>query len=240
MSTARSCHCAAMAVLLLLVGAPASAQEFIDDFNDNHIDPDVWSLTNYGSGTQLSEQNQRLEFHFPSNASGTEFGARLISRFELRGDFDIQVDFQLLDWPDYNGVRLAIGLTDSYFDDYGMERSSLSASEPLGAHEVYVADFGPFVLVPTSDFSGSLRLVRSGSTQTGYYASAGGWTSVLTDYAPSEDMAIQLHAWSHDYAFSNWTVRAALDDFIVVSGTLIWPTTAAQTSSWSQIKSLYP
>ncbi len=227
------------ATLLILAGAPAHAQVFVDNFNDNHIATDVWTVELYGYGAQLHEQNQRLEFFMPANASGGEFGARLISRFELRGDFDIRVNFDLLTWPLYNGVRVAIGLTDANFDDYGMERSSLSAIEPLGAHEVYVADFGPFVLVPTSDLSGSLRLVRSGSTQTGYFGSAGTWTPVLTDWAPSGDIAIQLHAWSHDYAFRDWTVRAALDNFTVIAGELIWPTTPVERASWGAIKSLY-
>jgi hypothetical protein len=152
----------------------------------------------------------------PSNSSGTEFGSRLVSLFLLRGDFDIQVDFSLLQWPYYNGVRTAIGLTHSPSDDYGVERSSLSASEPLGAQEVYVADFGPFVLVPTQDFTGKLRLVRSGDTQTGYYYNAGEWIPILTD------IAIQLHAWSHDYAFQHHDVRAAFDNFTVMTGQVVW------------------
>lgn len=207
---------------MLLCGAQAGAQVFVDDFNDSHIDPDIWAVDLYGSGAQIAEVNQELQFTMPSNASGTEFGSRLVSRFLLRGDFDIQVNFGLLQWPYFNGVRTAIGLTDSLYDDYGVERSSLSASEPLGAQEVYVADFGPFVLVPTQDFTGKLRLVRSGHSQTGYYYDAGAWIPILTDSAPTSDIAIQLHAWSHDYAFQHHDVRAAFDDFTVTTGQIIW------------------
>jgi hypothetical protein len=57
----------------------------------------------------------------PAAAAGDEFGARLVSVFQLHGDFDIQVDFSLPQWPDYNGMRVAIGLTDSPFDDYGIK-----------------------------------------------------------------------------------------------------------------------
>jgi len=120
-------------------------------------------------------------------------------------------------------VRTAIALTDSYFDDYGVQRSSLSASEPLGAQEVYIADFGPFVLVPTQDFTGKLRLTRSGDTQTGYYYDAGAWVPILTDSAPTSDIAIQLHAWSHDYAFQHHDVRATFDNFTVMTGHVVWP-----------------
>lgn len=225
--------------LFAYVPTPARAQEFVDDFDDNHIDPDTWSVVLYGSGAQVAEQNQELEFFMPSSASGSEFGVRLVSVFELRGDFDIQVDFRLLEWPDYNGVRTAIGLTHNLYDDYGMQRSSLSASEPLGAQEVYAADFGPFVLIPTTDSTGKLRLVRSGATQTGYYYSSGTWIPVLTDDAPAGDTTIQLHAWSHDWAFEEVDVRAAFDNFTVVSGQLVWPPTPTKDSTWGSIKETF-
>jgi hypothetical protein len=207
---------------MLLCGAQAGTQVFVEDFNDDHVDPDHWAVDLYGSGAQMAEVNHELEFTMPSSSSGSEFGARLVSRFLLRGDFDIKVDFNLLRWPYYNGVRTAIGLTDSLYDDYGVQRSSLSARESLGAQEVYIADFGPFVLVPTQTFIGKLRLVRSGATQTGYYSNAGQWIPILTDSAPTADIAIQLHAWSHDYAFEQQEVRAAFDNFTVTKGQVVW------------------
>lgn len=222
-SASKRCSSIVLALCsMLLCGAQSRAQVFVEDFNDDHIDPDNWAVVLYGSGAQIAEVNQELQFTMPSNSSGTEFGSRLVSLFLLRGDFDIRVDFSLLRWPYYNGVRTAIGLTDNLYDDYGVERSSLSASEPLGAHEVYVADFGPFVLVPTQAFTGKLRLVRSGGTQTGYYYSAGEWIPILTDSAPTSDIAIQLHAWSHDYAFQHNDVRAAFDNFTVMTGQVVW------------------
>jgi hypothetical protein len=212
---------------------------FVDDFDDDSIDPDRWSVVVYGASTEVVEQNQQLEFFLPASSSGSEFGARLISGFQLRGDFDIRVEFRLLQWPADNGVRIAVALTDDWFDDYGMERSSLSAREQLGAQEVYIADFGPFVLVPTDDVTGKLRLVRSGVTQTGYYWHDGEWIPVLTDAAPGGDISIQLHAWSHDYAFTGSDVRAAFDDFTVMTGELIWPGTPVEETSWGAIKALY-
>lgn len=228
--------CLVMTSLLL---TPAGAEVFVDDFDDNSIAAENWAVVVYGSGAQIAEQNQRLEFFMPGSASGTEFGTRLVSQFEMRGDFDIRVDYQLLQWPWYNGVRIAIAMTDNLYDNYGMERSSLSAIEPLGEHEVYIADFGPFVLVPTEDLSGTLRLVRSGATQTGYFLQAGEWIAVQTDTAPTRDITIQLHAWSHNYAFRDWDVRAAFDNFTVMTGELHWPETPARETSWGAVKRLY-
>ena len=84
MSTSLSFSRAALALALLPLlpyMMPARAQVFVDDFNDNYIDPDVWSVAPYGSGAQVAEQNQELEFFMPSSASGTEFGARSKSRY---------------------------------------------------------------------------------------------------------------------------------------------------------------
>lgn len=217
---------------------PAGAQVFVDDFNDNSIAAENWEVVSYGSGAEIAEQNQQLEFFMPASASGYEFGTRLVSLFQLRGDFDIRVDFRLLQWPRYNGVRIAVAMTDNLYDNYGMERSSLSAIEPLGAQEVYIADFGPFVLVQTEDMTGTLRLVRSGSTQTGYFLQDGQWIPVQTDWAPTRDITIQLHAWSHDYAFRDWDVGAAFDDFTVMTGDLHWPEIPVLQTSWGAVKRL--
>jgi len=103
MEFAGSVRCPSLVLALgstLLCGAQAGAQVLVDDFNDDHIDPDVWTVVLYGSGAQVAEVNQELEFSMPADSSGTEFGSRLVSRFLLRGDFDIQVDFSLLQWPD--------------------------------------------------------------------------------------------------------------------------------------------
>jgi hypothetical protein len=49
----------------------------------------------------------------------------------------------------------------------------------------------------------------------------------------------QLHAWSHDYAFQHHDVRAAFDNFTVVTGQLVWPGTPARVTTWGAIKELY-
>lgn len=213
----------------------AGAEVFVEDFDDDTIDPNLWWVDLYGAGVQLTEVNHQLEFGFAADAHGSEYGARLLSLFQLRGDFDVQVDYSLPQWPNGNGVRMAIGLTDAYYDDYGVERSSLP---DLGISEAYVADFGPFIIIPTDDFTGKLRLVRSGATQTGYYWAAG-WIPILTDSAPTGDTTIQLHAWSHDYAFGDRSVIGALDNFAVVSGEVIGLPVPTRTTTWGSVRGLY-
>jgi len=228
----------ALGVMLVLV-APSGAQVLLEDFDDNSIDDAWWSVDLYGSGPQLAEVNQQLEIALPGTSSGADFGARLVSEFVLRGDFDLQVDFRLLDWPFSNGVRLALAIVG----EYGLERTSFGsqADYPSWPREVYLTDFADGVhgITATEDVTGTLRLVRTGATQTGYHASAGQWVAIHTGPAPSGDVAIQVHAWSHDYAFRDWNVLAAVDNLAVTSGEVIWPYIAVRTGTWGAIKAVF-
>lgn len=89
---------------------------------------------------------------------------------QLSGDFDMQVDFDLLTWTPGNGVRVGLGTPLAT-----MERTSFNAGDGFGTQEVYVVDLrgggGNLVITPGSigDTPGKLRLGRTGNTVTGYY-----------------------------------------------------------------------
>jgi len=206
------------------------AGKVFDDFNDNTINSNLWSAGQWG-GPTVDEINQRLEIFFPWDSAGEGFGADYWSKCLLRGDFDIQVDFSLLDWPSVdqlgtgNGVRIGLGVGEGV-----VERASwgnLSADFPDYPREVYVFDSttgGVEGITPTGDMSGKLRLVRSGDTLTGYYFSSGSWVTVASEYVTTEDVGFGINAWSHDHAFMDNDVLLAFDNFIVNSGRLIaWP-----------------
>lgn len=225
--------------LVPFLGTQATAQVLLEDFNDNSIDPTVWIVEQFGSGPQLAETNQRLEILFPAASSGIAFGASLVSRFLLRGDFDVQADFHLVKWPFSNGVRLALATEG----EYGMERTSFGSQldYPSWPREVYLTDFpdGVHNITATGDMAGALRLVRTGATQTGYCYGSGQWVAIHTGPATTGDVAIQVHAWSHDYAFMDWEVLPTCDNLAVTSGTLVWPPSLAEGATWGSIKALY-
>jgi len=149
----------------------------------------------------------------------------------LRGDFDIQVDFSLLDWPSVeqlgtgNGVRmgLAVGEGENWWSVQREGYGSLTFDFPGYPREVYACDFAGSVqgITPTDDMSGKLRLVRSGNTLTGYYFSLGSWVIVASGWVTTGDVSFTPTAWSHDYAFMDNNVLLAFDNFIVNSGLLI-------------------
>jgi hypothetical protein len=225
-----------------MIGTQARAGVFLEDFNDNNIDPTLWTTDVWGSGPQLAETNQELEIVIPGASSGVDLGCKLASTFLLRGDFDIQVDFRLLMWPFANGVRMGLGMDEEVFPLHpGVERISFGQSDyPGSPREAYLTDFpdGVHGITATDDVTGTLRLVRYGDTQTGYYYSAGGWMVIHSGPATTTDVAVKVAAWT-GYQFMQWDVFAAFDNFVVNSGELVWPSTPARIMTWGSLKALY-
>jgi hypothetical protein len=191
-----------------------------DNFNDNSLNPSRWNATASGVGPSISESNQRLEITIPSFSSGNAFGANAGSIFKMRGDFDVQADYNLLDWPLVNGVRVGMG------GPYVIERDSFSAGDgsPPTPSEIYLSDFGiPSGIVATTDSTGKLRLVRVGSLWSTYYYSGGTWVIDRQSTGTTDDATISLAAWSHNYCFGRKNVRVGFDNFIVNSGQVVWP-----------------
>jgi hypothetical protein len=142
------------------------------------------------------------------------------------GDFDVQVDYELLAWPFSNGVRIAL----SILPGAGMmERVSFGGEDadfPGWPREVYLTSLGDGVqgITATADLSGKLRLVRAGSTVTGYCFSGGAWVPLHTFGSASTGYeTLLLHAWSHDYCFGDQTVKVAFDNLIINQGQLWCP-----------------
>jgi len=228
--------------VVFLPGTQVTAEVFRETFDDNQIDPAIWTMHVYGTGPQISPVNQQLEISIPGSSSGRDFGAKLSSNFRLRGDFDIQVDFRLLVWPYGNGVRTALGRDSGFLYPPGLERISFGQNDYPGApRESYLTDFdgGVCGITETSDITGTLRLVRTGSSQTGYYYHPSGqWVAVCTDSAPTDDMTIQLSAFTA-YQFMGWDVLMAFDNFVVNSGELVDFPVPTLVTSWGAVKALY-
>lgn len=230
-----------MACSILLLATQASAEVFREDFNDNQVDPALWTVQIYGSGPVLAETNQELEIFFPSNSSGGDFGFILRSTWLLRGDFDVQVDFRLLTWPYRNGIRMAMGIYGSGLYAYpGVERISFGQNDYMEGWEVYLTDFADGVhgITQTDHMTGTLRLVRTGALQTGYYSSAGQWVPIHTGPAPTGDVSFKVSAFSA-YQFTHQNVLAAWDNIVVNSGQILDLPVPTQSTTWGSVKALY-
>ncbi len=173
-----------------------------------------------GTGPSIRVTNQRLEITIPSYSAGNGYGARVNSIFKMRGDFDVQADYILLDWPSVNGVRIGMG------GPYVIERDSFSAGDgsPPTPSEVYLTDFGiPSGIVATTDITGKLRVARVGSLWSTYYYSDGMWVIDRQSSGTTDDVTIFLASWSDDYRFGRKNVRVGFDNFILNSGQVVWP-----------------
>jgi hypothetical protein len=210
------------------ITAVNSTDYFSDNFNDNFLDKSHWQLNYMGNGPMVNETNQRLEIFIPANSfdqaiNSSQILGSITSACNLRGDFDFQVDYELLEWPPSNGVHILLDahrLTAGPHSHDNVVRASL----PNMLNDVYFTDFGDDVyqINATSDKAGKLRIVRSDSTITGYYYSnSGRWTPIHTaqEEFPT-DINIKLGEWTERNIFANRQAKIAFDNFILNHGQL--------------------
>lgn len=184
-----------------------------DDFGDGAIDREVWQDTVIGIGSSVSEANGRLEVELRPEATGgpPEFAAQVVLGCKLPGDFDVRVDFELLDWPAENGVTVHLAAI--------WERTAVDIARQSHAWgENYGTWFtqGTGTARPTTHLRGALRIRRQDWYASTYYRNAGRWErigSFFTGGAPR----ILLKASSTDGWFADKTVRVAFDNFTLTA-----------------------
>src|SRR6267378_5734373 len=215
-----------------------------DNFNSS-----LWVATQAGFGPSVIAANQTVKVSFPTNSANDPslgiFGAGLSSRCTVNGDFDVQIGFRLVNWTFSNGVRVGLASTPGAFfasafsntnPPFAVER--ISFGNPINdfpglPREAYLTHFLDAVqgVTPTSDLSGSLRLTRTSGLETGYYMSSGNWITIHTGPSITQEIHLNIVAWSHDYAFEHTFVKVAFDDFTLNRGTTTCPTIALNPSS---------
>jgi outer membrane protein assembly factor BamB len=209
------------------IGASPGSPTPYDDFDDNACDDTLWNVIESG-GPYVTETNQRLEITLPADSSGDNFSAGYSGTHVLRGDFDIQVDYQLLTWPENNGVRMGLWIERAP-STCTVERASYGTSDGFTAGDHYTTNFDDSILISaTGDTDGKLRLVRTGSLFEGYYRNetSGDWVLSQRFQGGSSsagEATFMLKAWSHDYAFADDLVVVAFDNFVINKGTVVPP-----------------
>lgn len=196
-----------------------------DNFDDNRLDPSKWISVEVG-GPIVTEVNNIIEMTIPADSSDPFlFQGDIISACVLTGDFDIQVDYQLLNWPAKNGVRMGLStFSTSTGESAEVLRISWGPNDPSRSFnpampEVYLTNPNR-VVIATTDFSGKLRLTRVGNVATGYYFdSVEGWKE-LSSSAQTGDIHLYLAAFSTNMgplgdAFGDQEVKVAFDNLVV-------------------------
>ncbi|HEY9073031.1 MAG TPA: hypothetical protein VIN67_02765 [Desulfobaccales bacterium] len=199
--------CKKMPVVLagLLVGfllsvSPLYAGTIFQSFTNNSFNTQYFFLQMSGTpGTPtVAVTSNRLELTVPATTSSTSppaaAGLEPYDIYNLTGDYDIQVDFNLLNWPTPNGVQAGIitpqyevdrvyydwqGNQDAYFVYFFAETVP---GQPNWGH-----------VVPTSDNSGKLRLNRIGNTVSGYYWQNNAWQPIASNTDPQNGGPISFY-----------------------------------------------
>jgi hypothetical protein len=198
---------------------------FVDDFSSTPLD-DFWTTQVVGNGASIQQANGRLEISLAAGATpDPSTGYANPSAFSvcnLRGDFDMQVDYDLLTQPFPDQVN-------PLFDE-----GNFVNGQWVSADGIFLSKWGisgnfdgiPFAgFVPNVPPQGSMRLTRTGSTLTASFSTDGHtWQTLETRndlVADESDAALSL--------FSNALrqqsdVKVAFDNFRVNSGTFACPT----------------
>ncbi|HPO18911.1 MAG TPA: PEP-CTERM sorting domain-containing protein, partial [Rubrivivax sp.] len=201
---------AGFALACLGAAAGAAAGTFVDTFDSGVIDPTWWTVGKEGTST-VDAVRQRIEL-----TQGDAGFAGLGFTLPISGDFTVSIDYELLNWPAENRLRLALGAVVDPSHQLLIERVS-DSRVGLGS-EVYVTDFtGQGILgTPTTDRTGTLRLQRSGDKVTGAYLRGAGWNVIGTYDQPAEG------AVSRSFGFALFPgdgftpgVKVAVDNFVL-------------------------
>jgi hypothetical protein len=127
----------------------------------------------------------------------------LVTVCSYHGDFDARARFQLDQWPTGSGARVGISAAGAAIiranELDGEEQFAVVVSEhPYGA--------------PATALTGELRLLRIGSTISGYWRADPGdnWHEIGHDQGSTADSPVSLIMWG-----TTSTVTVAFDDFAI-------------------------
>jgi hypothetical protein len=181
-----------------------------DDFSDRSVDRTIWHVITTGTDVSVEQLDGRLEISIgPEAIAGGTYNVidgHYGTQCRLPGDFDAQVDFTLLDWPESNGVFAGV---NAFFADTAVGRqSSIKWGEQYAAWVIPNNGGIP----GATDASGSIRIARTGSTMSTYVMHKGAWLRVASGRSTGVAV-VGLQATSKDEDFGHKAVRVAFDNF---------------------------
>lgn len=163
----------------------------------------------------IEEQNGRLEMAVAASAvAGGEYNiinGALGSTCRFQGDFDVRVDFELLNWPLANGVMAELS---SWYTAYTAAVGRFSSNN---GREEYAGWFPAGAnSIASSHSAGTLRIVREGTKTTAQYRSSDTWRTVAAAQVSGAPL-IGLQIYSRDDWFADKGVRVAFDNYVLMA-----------------------
>jgi hypothetical protein len=192
------------------------ATVFFDSF-DTSFNERFWSREVASPGTTMEATRGRLVLTVDPGAQAAA-GSGVISDgidsvCRLAGNYDVTVDYRLLEWPAAGGVDLQLATG-----------SGRTVGRRSVAGEVYFGTAGSRGgETPTSDLGGSLRLARAGTSERAYYRRDVRWILLWQSTATRGPTQMQLAVRAAETVFSHQEVQIAFDNFRVRRGFLSCP-----------------
>jgi dipeptidyl aminopeptidase/acylaminoacyl peptidase len=202
---------------------------YTDTFDRGEVDTSFW-YTLVDPDSSLAVQDGRLVESIAGSAvPGGQFNqtaTAIGSPCHLPGDFDMQIDYQLLQWPEHGGFFAALM---GIFGDINVARMSAPWAPP--DNQSYNAwsnssNGFSFATENTRATSGSLRITRVGSTGYAYVRDsvAADWRLLFFADGNSGEAIPQVSLFAQAATFGHEDGSVAWDNLKITSGQLSCPT----------------
>jgi hypothetical protein len=195
---------------------------YADTF-DTPVDSSFWHTINDPGGTVGVSDGRLVASISGSAVPGGQYNQvdeHIGSQCNLNGDFDYQVDYTLLVWPDFGGLSAQLS---AFFADAAVARQSQAFSPPFNQQYSGWATTG-FGSFTSSDTSGTFRLVRVNGIVSAYVRSASipDWRLVASGSAPGSTV-YGMGLWAPGDQFQHQDGSVAYDNFRLTSGAVTCP-----------------
>jgi len=188
-----------------------------DSFSDGNLTP-LW-IDQTTCGTAAETAGQLVLTRPPGCDYLDGPGVWLDSAYIICGNFDIQIDFNLTNWPAPAGEHTANFFVSSGIEYFVIGRHrAVAAGGCIPYQQSYKAWQGTFnnctaTWVQSSDLSGKFRITRSGTTLSSYYWNSPNWVLVRTGTMTTTQVFTGLYTESTDgtaatVAFDNLSIQS--------------------------------
>jgi len=187
-----------------------------DDFtsqDNNEINLNRWIVTGNAS---IKDNQLNLK------ADATTTTSRVESAYRLRGDFDIQMDFEVVSGPSVDRWDLGIEMrVDTHQYNLWRHYRNGYGNHAYQAWRYNGSSWTSGGSIPTTDLTGKLLVTRSNSTIKQYYWNGNSWVLITSwTNCPTSDVYFRLRAV---VGVQKPSIEINIDNFKVNSGTIVWP-----------------
>jgi dipeptidyl aminopeptidase/acylaminoacyl peptidase len=208
-----------------LGGSPANISPlkapFLDTFDTG--DSQLWHPLQNGTGATSTEADGKLTTTLAADSVQggpyDQIEADWGTTCRLAGDFDVQADYQLVEWPAANGVQVMFNAFDTTSGFFAIRESQTFGEQ----YSAWIPQL--FTSQPTTDLAGTLRLQREGSTAVVSYLNGPTSVPIASGPTTTNPASITLGATSNMNRFVHKEVKVAWDNFRINSGTITCATT---------------